>query len=259
MAKKKKKGKGLGLITLLAVAALGSGVSKDNKTVENASSIPVATKEISDSRIISPSPEVSATLPPEIDVQALIISPDSVSLSLGEKKTLQANITPKNATDKTIFWKSSNNEIATINNKGEVTAVLPGSVDIIATTSNGISSTATVQVDGSKRTVTLKYGCSRLDSNNIGKEWSYQYRINGEAIKGGNYTLTVGDVLNLSAEFTEADTKPDIGKASVTHTVTESDLINGFTEEMNLTVTENAGKNTGKSAQFVVKFEFIIN
>lgn len=251
-----KKGVGTGVIILLAVAALGSCNPEGDDKAENARSIPTETDVTEKADL--PSAEVLVTLPPEIDVQALTIDPDSLSLSLGEKKSLQAVITPEDATDKEVIWTSSNEAVVTVDKYGEISAVSAGTADIIATTGNGISSSVSVSVEGGQRTVTLRYGYSRLDNNNIGKEWSYQYKINGEPAKKGDFVLKIGDVLTLSAEFTESDTKPDIGKASVTHTVTESDIINGFSEEMGLIVTENGGKNSGKSAQFLVEFEFTI-
>lgn len=252
-----KKGVGTGVIILLAVAALGSCNPKGNDKTENTRSIP-SEKKVAEPKTASSSPEILVTLSPEIDVKSLTIDPDTVSLSLGEKKSLQAVITPEEATNKEVTWTSSNEAVVTVDKYGEISAVSAGTADIIATTSNGISSSVSVSVEGGQRTVTLRYGCSRLDNNNIGKEWSYQYKINGEPARKGDFILKAGDVLTLSAEFTESDTKPDIGKASATHTVTEADLMNGFSEEMDLIVTENGGKNAGKSAQFSVEFDFVV-
>lgn len=205
-----------------------------------------------------PSLEVLVTLPPEIDVKALDVIPDTIKLFPGEKAILKAEITPNDATDKAVIWTSSNEDVVTVDDSGEIFAISPGKADIIATASNGIPSSASVEVKCESKTSTLRCGCSRLDNNRIGNEWFYQYEINGEAVKNGDYLLNVGDVLTLSAEFTEEDTRPDIGKASTSHTVTESDLINGFTEEMDLIVTENAGKNSGQSAEFLVEFSFTV-
>lgn len=248
----KKKGMSTGIIVVLAIAALGSCVPKDKDTAENTRSIPAKTEIEKDTA----SQEVLVTLPPEIDVIGLNIDPVAVGLCLGEKKTLNAVIAPKDATDKTVIWTSSNDDIVAVDKSGVITAVSPGTASIIATASSGISSSASVEVDGSKRTLKLSYGCSRMDDNNIGNEWTYVYKVNGETAKRGDYLLGVGDVISLFAEFTEADSKPDVGNASAKHTVTADDLTNGFTEKMNLSVTENGGKNSGKRAEFIVKFSF---
>lgn len=50
--------------------------------------------------------------------------------------SLTATVSPSNATDKSITWTSSNNNVATINN-GKVTAVAPGTATITATAADG--------------------------------------------------------------------------------------------------------------------------
>ncbi|MCR5475106.1 MAG: Ig-like domain-containing protein [Lachnospiraceae bacterium] len=43
-------------------------------------------------------------------------------------------ISPKNATDKTVTWKSSNKKIATVSKKGRVKGLKKGKVKITVTT-----------------------------------------------------------------------------------------------------------------------------
>ncbi|MCI8999419.1 MAG: Ig domain-containing protein [Clostridia bacterium] len=74
------------------------------------------------------------------------IEPNVQSMEIGERKTLSASVTPENTTDKTITWKSSSEEIASINENGEIVAKKNGVVDITATTTNGKSSTVRVTV-----------------------------------------------------------------------------------------------------------------
>jgi hypothetical protein len=49
-----------------------------------------------------------------------------------------------------------------------------------------------------------------------------------------------------------------VGEASSAYTVTEEDLQNGFDIVMDLYVTENGGRNSGKSAHFVVTYSFSV-
>jgi hypothetical protein len=62
----------------------------------------------------------------------------SMTLTIGESKTINATISPSNATDKTVTWSSSNSSVATVNN-GKVSAVSAGTADIIAKTANGLT------------------------------------------------------------------------------------------------------------------------
>ena len=95
----------------------------------------------------------------------------------------------------------------------------------------------------------------RTDDINIGDEWTYLNEINGQ-LAGREYLITVGETLTLHAKYTESDANPDVGEVTKTYTVTENDIINGFTVTMELDVTENGGSNSGKSAHFIITFAF---
>lgn len=88
----------------------------------------------------------TTTVPANVDVTGIQINENIKSLEVGESKVLTATITPSNATDKNITWKSSNESIATISSSGEVVAKKAGTVDITATSSNGKTSTVKINV-----------------------------------------------------------------------------------------------------------------
>jgi len=60
----------------------------------------------------------------------------SLTLEVNEIETLLAGIFPKDATDKSVTWKSDNTDIATVVN-GIVTAVSIGTATITVTTNDG--------------------------------------------------------------------------------------------------------------------------
>lgn len=66
----------------------------------------------------------------------------------GINQTLQLSTTiePSNTTDKKITWSSSDENIATVDNKGLVTGISNGEVTITATTKNGVKSSYVVIV-----------------------------------------------------------------------------------------------------------------
>ena len=77
------------------------------------------------------------------------VSLDKTTLTLEEQEaeTLVATINPSDTTDDTtLTWKSSNPEVATVDNNGKVTAVKEGSATITVTTVNGKEATCTVTV-----------------------------------------------------------------------------------------------------------------
>ena len=74
--------------------------------------------------------------------------PSSLSLTAGETSRLAATVTPFNATNKTVTWKSSNASVASVDANGNVRAVSAGSAVITATTEDGgktAACTVTVQ------------------------------------------------------------------------------------------------------------------
>ena len=198
------------------------------------------------------------TVPKPIEIETITINTETSELALGETKTLSVTIEPDNAEDKTIKWESSDETVLTVDEKGKIIAVGGGSATITAKAKNGIAASQEWSVDSSKRTMSLRISYDRVDNNNIGDEWSYDVQINGE-YPGLEYTVAVGKSLKCLTKITESDEKPDVGQASKTHIVTESDMENGFTVEMDVYVTENGGRNSGKSAHFVVTYKFSVD
>ena len=69
-------------------------------------------------------------------VKAVKLNKNTLNLSKGDKKTLTAAVSPKNATNKGVKWSSSNENVATVTN-GVVTANENGTSVITATSSQG--------------------------------------------------------------------------------------------------------------------------
>ena len=84
-----------------------------------------------------------------IDVQSVSLDKTTLTLDEGESETLTATITPADASDKTVRWSSADENIATVNQEGTVTAVGVGTTTITAS-AGGKEASCTV-------TVTEKY------------------------------------------------------------------------------------------------------
>jgi len=68
----------------------------------------------------------------EIDVTDISLNKILLALEEGENETLNATVTPDNATDQTVTWTSSDTAIATVDNTGNVIAVKDGAATITA-------------------------------------------------------------------------------------------------------------------------------
>jgi len=90
-----------------------------------------------------------------INVTGVTLNKSTLSLNSGSSETLIATVTPSNATNKKVTWKSSNAEIAKVDSTGKVTAVKDGTVTITATTSDG-GKTATCKVTVTTAVTSIK-------------------------------------------------------------------------------------------------------
>ena len=113
-----------------------------------------------------------------VEVTDISLNKNSLGLIIGNSDTLTANITPSNATNKSVTWSSSNSSIISVDNSGKVTAKAIGSATITAKTANGKEASATVTSDVKNITLTVgnqtisKYGTitsttitANIDSN----------------------------------------------------------------------------------------------
>lgn len=90
----------------------------------------------------------TCTVTVEVAPYAVYLSEYYVTLGIGEELTIEPEIYPENAGDKSVTWTSDDPSVATVSN-GTVTAVGEGSCNITATTSNGVSESCIVFVSAS--------------------------------------------------------------------------------------------------------------
>jgi hypothetical protein len=83
------------------------------------------------------------------------VSPSSKSLTVGATCYLYETLTPSNATNKTVLWRSSNTSVATVNpNSGLVTAQGTGTATIYATAQDGSGAYGTCSISVTSVAVT---------------------------------------------------------------------------------------------------------
>lgn len=92
-------------------------------------------------------------------VKATGISLNKTTLKMNKGQTdstLEATITPANVTDKTVTWRSSNTNIATIDENGVIRAVDKGTVNITAETENGKTAVCVVTISNPAQSIALE-------------------------------------------------------------------------------------------------------
>lgn len=86
-------------------------------------------------------------LPPAGPAESVTLSRTSVSLAVGTQVSLDTEVLPVNALDKSVVWSTTNAAVATVNEGGLVTAIAAGNCEIEALNElSGIAATCQIEV-----------------------------------------------------------------------------------------------------------------
>lgn len=129
-------------------------------------------EDLNDTCEVTVEEEESGEQPEYIYPGSVSLDKHRITLQRGESYRLRAEISPDNATDKTLIWNSDNEDVATVKD-GTVNAVKQGEARITVQTSNGKGDVCVVEVvkrDGSSGSsggsYSLKEGITR-DKENV--------------------------------------------------------------------------------------------
>ena len=91
-------------------------------------------------------------------VSDITLNKTTLSLEEGKNETLTATVAPADADDKTLYWYSSDETIATVDENGKVTALKEGTVTITAEANDGNGAEASCAVTVTKKADTTTPG-----------------------------------------------------------------------------------------------------
>lgn len=150
-----------------------------------------------------------ATSTEDIAVTGISLNKEAISLEVGATETLIATISPEDATNQTVTWSSSNEDVVTVADDGVVTAKSAGTATITATSEDG-SFTATCAV-----TVTPSSDTRQL-VNITG------FRANKtELVKGENVgTEVLNDQSDWTASYTYTSSNQNVATIAADGTIT---------------------------------------
>ena len=111
-----------------------------------------------------------------ISIDSVSIDKKSLEIMVGDVATLTATVNPSNASNKNVYWTSSDQTVATVDNTGKITAVKAGTATVTVTTEDG-GKTAT---------------CKVIVNEKI-------YPVTGVTLDKTSVELTEGDVTVLTA------------------------------------------------------------
>lgn len=72
-----------------------------------------------------------------VAVESVSLNQETLALAVGKTATLTATVLPEDATNKNVTWASDNEDVATVDENGLVTAVAAGTANITVTTEDG--------------------------------------------------------------------------------------------------------------------------
>lgn len=168
------------------------------------------------------------------DVRSILVTTNYISLAVSNSKQLAVAFTPADASNKNVFWTSSNPSVATVDKYGVVKAISPGSTIIKATSEDGgYTDTATIEV---------------VNYDNIIEEKSI-------AFDSSSYTVGIGSTKSLIPIITPSNAtfksvRFESSNPSIA-TVDENGVVRGL-KEGTVSITATTNRNRLKATTTII-------
>lgn len=149
----------------------------------------------------------------DIKVSSITVKAAKTSLFVKEKTTVKATVTPNNAANKGISWRSSNQSVATVDSSGKVTAKKAGTAQMIATATDGSKASGkctirvikpTLKLNAKKVKLQVKKSTAALKASGLQKgdkvkEWRSSNKKIATVAKNGKITAKKTGTVKITA------------------------------------------------------------
>lgn len=201
-------------------------VSTDGVVTAVAAGTAIITATAADDSGVKATCKITVTNP-VIKVTRVTLNKTTASVVKGKTLTLTATVTPTNATNKKVTWKSSNTKIATVDGNGKVTAVTAGTVTITCTAIADKSKSATCKITVTNPAVKVTKLSMNKTSVDLLKGKTVQLKV----------TVTPSNATNKAVTWTSSNKK--------IATVTSNGLVKAVGTGT-VTITAKAKDGSGK-------------
>lgn len=130
---------------------------------------------------------------PFIQPQSVSLDQTNLSMHVGEQVQLHATISPSNADDQTLTWTSTHDDIVTVDEQGNISALQAGEADIIVKTSNQKKAVCHIQVVASTQH-------NKWLTNLTIEDWTY-----GETPRTPQASAQFGNVQFIYSQYLDQD------------------------------------------------------
>ncbi len=141
---------------------------------------------------------------PKVAVTSVSIAGGNRTMTVGDTAKLTANVAPTNASDKNVTWSSSNSEVVSVDQSGNIKALKEGKATITVTTKDG-NKTASIEITVNPKPINYTVTFTPIIQEVTGSILQYEINvtkdgvamdykaINFTTISGSNRTITKGN------------------------------------------------------------------
>lgn len=202
-------------------------VSTDGVVTAKAAGTAIITATAADDSGVKATCKITVTNP-VVKVTKVTLNKTTASVVKGKTLTLKATVTPTNATNKNVTWKSSNSKVAKVDEKsGVVTAVAAGTATITCTAADGSRKSATCKITVTNPAVKVTKLRMNKTSVDLLKGKTVQLKV----------TVTPSNATNKAVTWTSSNKK--------IATVTSNGLVKAV-RTGTVTITAKAKDGSGK-------------